>query len=119
MKGENSAIQAIDQSESVEEIRKLLTEARKRLKAMPDNSIPVDRARVLLDVAELQLGIGQGAEAWQHARESFSVFIDYEHWQDAVEAADILYQCGHKEISFTSAATRIRSVRWPRASGWR
>jgi len=27
-----------------------------------------------------------------HAREAFSVFIDYGHWQDAVEAADILYQ---------------------------
>ncbi|HEC27199.1 MAG TPA: hypothetical protein ENI67_07310, partial [Gammaproteobacteria bacterium] len=92
MKGENSAVQAIDQSESVKEIQKLLAEARKRLKAMPDNSAPVDRARALLDVAELQLGMGRGTEAWQYAREAFSVFVNYEHWQDAVEAADILYQ---------------------------
>ncbi|VAW80844.1 hypothetical protein MNBD_GAMMA13-1866, partial [hydrothermal vent metagenome] len=89
MKGENSAIQAIDQSESVKEIQKLLTEARKRLKAMPENSTPVDRARALLDIAELQLGMGRGTEAWQFAREAFSVFVDYEHWQDAVETADI------------------------------
>jgi len=47
---------------------------------------------VLLDVAEPLIGLGQGADAWLHAREAFSVFVDYEHWQDAVEAADILYQ---------------------------
>ena len=97
MKDVNTPIQAIDQSESVKEIQQVLGEARKRLKAMPDDSNPVDRARALLDVAEPLLGLGQGAEAWQHAREAFSVFIDYEHWQDAVEAADILYQCGHQD----------------------
>jgi len=65
--------------------------------SMPDDSQPVDRARALLDVAEPMLGLGQVEEAWQFAREAFSVFVDYEHWQDAVETADILYQCGHKD----------------------
>jgi hypothetical protein len=97
MTGDSTAIQAIDQSESVKEIQQVLAEARKRLKAMPDDSNPVDRARALLDVAEPLLGLGHGAEAWQHAREAFSVFVDYEHWQDAVETADILYQCGHDD----------------------
>ena len=97
MKSADSAIQAIDQSESVKEIKQALVDARKRLNAMPDDSIPVDRARVLLDIAELQQGLGQNTEAWQFAREAFSVFVDYEHWQDAVETADILYQCGHKD----------------------
>jgi hypothetical protein len=60
---------------------------------MPEDSNPVDRARALLDVAEPLLGLGQGAEAWRYAREAFSVFVDYEHWQEAVETADILYQC--------------------------
>ncbi len=86
------AIQAINQNESVEEIRKALARARKHLKSMPDDSDPVERARALLDVAEPLIGLGRGADAWLHAREAFSVFVDYEHWQDAVEAADILYQ---------------------------
>ena len=86
-------VQAIDQTESIEEIRAALVKARQYLRSIPDDGKPVDRARALLDVAELQLGLGQGADAWRHAREAFSVFIDYEHWQDAVEAADILYQC--------------------------
>ncbi len=91
--GTGEPIQAIEHSESIREIREALAGARKRLKSIPDDGNPVDRARALLDVAEPLLGLGQGADAWMHAREAFSVFVDYEHWQDAVEAADILYQC--------------------------
>lgn len=93
----NDAIKAVDQQESVGEIQKILATARKHLKTMPDDSDPVERARALMDVAEPLLALGQGAEAWQHAREAFSVFVDYEHWQDAVEAADILYQSGQPD----------------------
>ena len=89
----NDAIRSIDPSESLREIQQALAQARKRLHAIPDDGKPVDRARALLDVAEPLLGLGQGAEAWAHAREAFAVFVDYEQWQDAVEAADILYQC--------------------------
>jgi len=89
----NEAIKSIDQGESVKEIQEALARARKHLKSIPDDGSPVDRARALLDVAEPLLGLGQSADAWMHAREAFSVFVDYEHWQDAVEAADILYQC--------------------------
>ena len=95
--GDNPAIQAIAGSESVKDIQQALGKAKKHLKGMPDDSNPVDRARALMDVAEPLLGLGQGAEAWQHAREAFSVFVDYEHWQDAVEAADILYQSGQPD----------------------
>ncbi|HHJ16534.1 MAG TPA: hypothetical protein ENJ80_07530 [Gammaproteobacteria bacterium] len=89
----DSAIKAIDQTDSVKEIQQALASARKHLKSLPDDADPVKTARALLDVAEPLLGLGRGEEAWTHAREAFSVFIDYEKWQDAVEAADILYQC--------------------------
>jgi len=90
--GIQDAIQSIDQSDSIKEIRDALAKARTHLKSMPDDSDPVERARALLDVAEPLIGLGQGADAWLHAREAFSVFVDYAHWQDAVEAADVLYQ---------------------------
>ncbi len=96
MDSNNSTIQAIDQQESAKEIQEALSLARKHLKSMPDDSNPVDRARALLDVAEPMIGLGQTADAWTHAREAFSVFVDYEHWQDAVETVDLLYQCGHE-----------------------
>jgi len=92
-----AAIEVIDPGASAQEIRQLLADARRHLAAMPDASDPVARARALLNVAEPLLGLGQGAEAWQHAREAFSVFVDYERWQDAVETVDILYQCGHED----------------------
>jgi len=91
--GAKAAIQAIEGTESAEQIRQVLNDARRHLKSMAEDSDPVDRARALMDVAEPLLGLGQGAEAWQHAREAFSVFVDYEQWQEAVEAADVLYQC--------------------------
>lgn len=97
MKDDSSTIQTIDHNESVKEIQQVLSKARKHLKFMPEDSNPVDRARALLDVAEPLIGLGQTEDAWTHAREAFSVFVDYEHWQDAVEAADILYQCGHAD----------------------
>lgn len=97
MKDDSSTIQTIDHNESVKEIQQVLSKARKHLKSMPEDSNPVDRARALLDVAEPLIGLGQTEDAWTHAREAFSVFVDYEHWQDAVEATDILYQCGHAD----------------------
>jgi hypothetical protein len=93
MTGDTAAIQATDQGESVKKIQQVLAKARKHLHTMPEDSNPVDRACALLDIAEPLLGLGRGAEAWRYAREAFSVFVDYEHWQEAVETADILYQC--------------------------
>jgi hypothetical protein len=88
-----TGIRAIDQNESIGQTRKALDEARKRLRKMPDDGDPVERAQALLAVAAPLLGLSQGADAWMYAREAFAVFVDYEHWQEAVEAADILYQC--------------------------
>jgi len=39
----------------------------------------------------LKLCLIQGGDAWMHAREAFSVFLDHGHWQDAIKAVDILY----------------------------
>jgi hypothetical protein len=89
----NNAISAIDSKDSVKNIQDALHKARQRLKQFGDNVSPVERARCLVDIAEPLLGLGHNQDAWQHAREAFAVFVDYENWQDAVEAADILYQC--------------------------
>jgi hypothetical protein len=90
---QRSTIRAIDQNESLGETRRALGAARKRLRNMPEDGDPIERAYILLEIAEPLLGLSQGAEAWMHAREAFAVFVDYEHWQQAVQAADILYQC--------------------------
>jgi hypothetical protein len=97
MSSDNPPIAAILQEQSDAEIRQALMHARKHLKSMPDDSSPLDRARALVDVAEPLLGLGQGADAWTHAREAFTVFVDYAHWQEAVETVDVLYQCAQPD----------------------
>ncbi len=87
----SDAVKSIDQSESVKALRDSLGSSRKKLKAFPDDGNPVEKARIMLDVAEPLAGLGQGVDAWNYAREAFQVFINYEQWQDAVEAVDILY----------------------------
>ena len=109
----DDAIRAIDPSVSISEIREALVKARKELKALPEGSDPVTRARALLDVAEPLQGLGQADESWQYAREAFSVFVDYEHWQDAVEAVDILYQCEHSDSILALAQGIWLSVTYP------
>lgn len=89
---QSSPIEAIDARQSAGEIQQALQAALRHLRSLGEDCQPVIRARALLDVAEPLLGLGQSTEAWQHAREAFAVFVDYEHWQDAVEAADILYR---------------------------
>jgi len=87
----SDAVKSIDQSESVKALRDSLGSARKKLKAFPDDGNPVEKARIMLDVAEPLAGLGQGIDTWTYAREAFQVFVNYEQWQDAVEAVDILY----------------------------
>lgn len=87
----DDAVKSIDRNESVQALRDSLGAARKKLKKFPDDGNPVEKARNMLDVAEPLAGLGQGADAWTYAREAFQVFINYKQWQDAVEAADILY----------------------------
>jgi hypothetical protein len=50
-------------------------------------------ARAQLDIAETMAGLERGEQAWSLARAAFDLFLKAEHWQDAVEACDILYQC--------------------------
>ncbi len=90
----DNPVEAINADQSRAEIRAALTRAQKKLRSLAPDADPVEKARAIMDVAELQQGLDAHEVAWNLAREAFSVFIDYQQWQDAVEAADILYQTG-------------------------
>ncbi len=74
-----------------------LIEHRRHLQELPPGATAVDRARVELEIAAALLGLGRGAEAWEPARRAFDAFVAAEHWAEAVEAADILYQTDQAE----------------------
>ncbi len=80
--------------ESREFIEAHLKRKQKELQQLPPDADPLERARIQLDIAEAQVGLNQGAQAWINARAAFQVFLDHEDWEMAVRAADALYQTG-------------------------
>ena len=93
IKPDNKVIEASDDAAAQAFLVEQLNQVEQKLKALPPNANAVDCANLLLEKANAQLGLGQNVEAWNTAREAFDVFVQYEHWPQAVEASDILYQC--------------------------
>ena len=59
--------------------------------ALPESATSADKARINLDMAEANIGLGQTAEGWELARKAFDTFVAEEAWQDAVEACEVMY----------------------------
>ncbi|MBI1173931.1 MAG: hypothetical protein GC139_01545 [Sideroxydans sp.] len=68
-----------------------LSEKIQQLTAL-EESAPLPRARLQLDIAEILNALERRKEAWDIAREAFSLSMQQESWQDAVEACNVLYQ---------------------------
>lgn len=60
-------------------------------RALPEHCDPLEKARLMLDIAECHLGLDQSLQAHEWAHKSFPVFIEQEQWQLAVDACDIIY----------------------------
>ena len=73
-------------------LEKQLALYQQHLAELPNSATDVDRARVLLDIAETQLALERKEEAWNIARETLDVFLQAEHWQEAVECCNLLFQ---------------------------
>ncbi|VAX02183.1 hypothetical protein MNBD_GAMMA22-443 [hydrothermal vent metagenome] len=52
----------------------------------------LERALILLRMADAQVGLKNNEAAWNNARRAFESFIDNEQWEAAVEACNLLYQ---------------------------
>jgi len=87
----------IDLSESRPSLKALLKEQEQRLAGLPGDCDPVERGRILLDIAETRLGLQEKDQSWAIARDIFDVFIEAKAWQDAIEACDVMFQCEQDE----------------------
>ena len=85
-------IKGVDVAETRAAIEQQLAEYEAHLAAMPANAPAVERARVVLDMAEALLGLDRKAEAWQAVLPLIDPLVAADAWQEAVEACDILYQ---------------------------
>jgi len=59
---------------------------------LPNDAPEIDRAFILLRMADSEVGLKQNESAWSHARRAFESFIENEEWEAAVEACNLLYQ---------------------------
>jgi hypothetical protein len=73
-----------------------LSEKIQQLTAL-EESDPVLRARLQMDIAEILNALERRKEAWEIAREAFALSMQQESWQDAVEACNVLYQAGQED----------------------
>jgi len=85
-------IETSDAKESREFLADKVAELNTQLDALPAVVEPMQRARLLLDLANAELGITQMSDVWNHAKAAFDVCIAHEQWQLAIEACDMLYQ---------------------------
>ena len=83
-------------AEDITGLKMQLSEKIQRLTAL-DDSDPLQRARLQLDIAEILNALERKKEAWDIAREAFAISMRQESWQDAVEACNVLYQAGHAD----------------------
>ncbi len=84
-------LEVSDARESQEFLLQQSLELQKKLDAISEED-SVERARILLTLANSELGRQKMQECWEHARQAFDIFIKHEMWEEAVECCDILYQ---------------------------
>lgn len=89
---ESNDISAALSGEERQELAVKLTETQAKLKNLPADAAPMEKALIQLDISELMLALDLKEEAWNEARATFDTFIKNEQWQHAVEACNVMYQ---------------------------
>jgi len=68
-----------------------------RIRELPPDHDPHERAQMLLDTARNLILLEEGAQAWAPAREAFDIYVAAQNWEKAVECCDALYLSGHSD----------------------
>ena len=76
-----------------EDTRSLLTQHQTELAELPPDAPEFERSRLKLEIASDLLALEQKQQAWHQAKACLPFFLDNQHWQQAVETCDVLYQC--------------------------
>ena len=88
---ENPVLEVSSQERSLQQH---LDEHMQHYHALPEDVDPLLKAKLSLDIAECHLGIDQKVQAHDWGHRVLPVFIEREAWQEAVDACDIIYNCG-------------------------
>ncbi len=77
---------------SPQTLEEQLTLFKQHLLELPATASELDKSRAVLDIAETELALEHKDEAWKLARATLTVFLQFDAWQEAVEACNVLYQ---------------------------
>lgn len=78
-------------------LQQTLSEHMQHYKALPEHVDALEKARLMMDIAECHLGLDEQQQAHDWAQQCFAVFIEHDAWQEAVDACDILYNCNQQD----------------------
>ena len=76
------------------EVAGRLAELQAQYEALPEDTVPMVRAGLELEIADAMQFLHQGENAWPIARRAFDIFLEAEEWEWAARACNILYQSG-------------------------
>ena len=76
---------------SIPQLENDLAVARKALVELPAGYQPVQRAAVLLRIAEILVDLRRGEEAFDTAREAFDIFVAEQNWEEAAAACNAMF----------------------------
>jgi hypothetical protein len=65
--------------------------------ALPEEADALEKARLMLDIAECHLGLDEKPVAHEWARPTVETLVGREQWALAVDACDILYNCEQED----------------------
>ncbi len=65
--------------------------------ALAENSDELEKAKLMLDIAECHLGLDQQQQAHDWAEKTFQIFVDNNDWQLAVDCCDIIYNSNQND----------------------
>lgn len=106
-------IESSSPEQSKHDIQRYLDDKQAAYDALAEDTSPLERARLQLDIAEALIGIGRADESWEKARSALDTFIEHQRWQDAVESCDVLYQSAQPASLIAMAHGVWLSVTYP------
>lgn len=65
--------------------------------ALQPDTDELEKARLMLDIAECYLGLDQQQQAHDWAKQTFHTFMQNSEWQLAVDCCDIIYNSGQQD----------------------
>jgi len=87
-----SSVPDLESPEAQARIQESFVKDQQLYNELASDAPEIDRAFILLRMADAEVGLKQNESAWSHARRAFESFIENEQWQAAVEACNLLYQ---------------------------